>query len=124
MIKIIEKEFLKDDFILRTFTSNINIKDKIKFSKNDVYYFGNYDKNKLKEVNKYAFLDINKEYYKDMEEKIKKEFMNIEMDIKNNQKKCKEIIEKVLSKVEYYDVTKKLTNLKIINGDWIWKLNV
>ena len=43
--------------------------------------------------------------------------MNIEMDIKNNQKKCKETIEKVLSKVEYYDVTKKLTNLKIINGD-------
>ncbi len=52
MIKIIEKEFLKDDFILRTFTSNINIKDKIKFSKNDVYYFGNYDKNKLKEIEK------------------------------------------------------------------------
>ena len=39
------------------------------------------------------------------------------MDIKNNQKKCKEAIEKVLSKVEYYDVTKKLINLKIINLD-------
>lgn len=39
------------------------------------------------------------------------------MDIKNNQKKCKQAIEKVLSKMEYYDVAKKVTNLRIINGD-------
>lgn len=82
-----------------------------------IYLCNNIDKDKLKEANKYAFLDINKDYYKDMEEKIRSEFINIEMDIKDNQKKCKEAIEKVLSKVEYYDITKKLTNLKIINGD-------
>ena len=105
--KIIDAETFQDSVVLKYIIERLIL----------IYFCNNIDKNKLKEVNKYAFLDINKEYYKDMEEKIKKEFMNIEMDIKNNQKKCKEIIEKVLSKVEYYDVTKKLTNLKIINGD-------
>lgn len=105
--KIIDDETFQDSVVLKYIIERLIL----------IYFCNNIDKNKLKEVNKYAFLDINKEYYKDMEEKIKKEFMNIEMDIKNNQKKCKEIIEKVLSKVEYYDVTKKLTNLKVINGD-------
>lgn len=105
--KIINDETFKDSVVLKYIIERLIL----------IYFCNNIDKNKLKEVNKYAFLDINKEYYKDMEEKIKKEFMNIEMDIKNNQEKCKEAIEKVLSKVEYYDVTKKLTNLKIINGD-------
>lgn len=105
--KIIDAETFQDSVVLKYIIERLIL----------IYFCNNIDKNKLKEVNKYAFLDINKEYYKDMEEKIKKEFMNIEMDIKNNQKKCKETIEKVLSKVEYYDVTKKLTNLKIINGD-------
>ena len=105
--KIIDAETFQDSVVLKYIIERLIL----------IYFCNNIDKNKLKEVNKYAFLDINKEYYKDMEEKIKKESMNIEMDIKNNQKKCKETIEKVLSKVEYYDVTKKLTNLKIINGD-------
>lgn len=105
--KIIDDETFQDSVVLKYIIERLIL----------IYFCNNIDKNKSKEVNKYAFLDINKEYYKDMEEKIKKEFMNIEMDIKNNQKKCKEIIEKVLSKVEYYDVTKKLTNLKAINGD-------
>lgn len=105
--KIIDDETFQDSVVFKYIIERLIL----------IYFCNNIDKNKLKEVNKYAFLDINKEYYKDMEEKIKKEFMNIEMDIKNNQKKYKEAIEKVLSKVEYYDVTKKLTNLKIINGD-------
>ena len=105
--KIIDDETFQDSVVLKYIIERLII----------IYFCNNIDKNKLKEVNKYAFLDINKEYYKDMEEKIKNEFINIEMDIKNNQKKCKEAIEKVLSKVEYYDVTKKLINLKIINLD-------
>ena len=43
--------------------------------------------------------------------------MNIEKDIKDNQDKYKEAIEKVLTKVEYYNIAKKITSLKIINGD-------
>ena len=77
------------------------------------------DKDKLKEANKYAFLDTNKDYYNKMEDKIKKEIKIIEEESKANQKKYKEVIEKVLSKVEYYDITKKLINLKLIIGDKI-----
>lgn len=43
MIKIIEKDFLDDNFILKNLTSNINLNEKIKFNKDDVYYFGNYN---------------------------------------------------------------------------------
>lgn len=47
MIKVIEKDFLDDNFIIKSFTDNINIKDNIYFSKNNVYYFGNYKENKI-----------------------------------------------------------------------------
>ena len=82
-----------------------------------IYFCNNMDKDKLKEANKYAFLDINKDYYNKMEDIIKKEIKIIEKESKSNQKKYKKAIEKVLSKVEYYDITKKLINLKIISGD-------
>ena len=83
-------------------------------------YFCNYmDINILKEANKYAFLNINKDYYNKMEDKIKKEIKNIEIESRDNQEKYKKAIEKVLSKVEYYDISKKLLDLKIINGDKI-----
>ena len=55
MIKIIEKEFLDDNFIIKPFTSNIKINENIYFKKDDTYYFGNYKKDKLnyiKEKNK------------------------------------------------------------------------
>ena len=42
MIKVIEKDFLDDDFIIKPFTKNINLKDNIYFSKDNIYYFGNY----------------------------------------------------------------------------------
>ena len=81
-------------------------------------YFCNYmDKNKLKEVNKYAFLDINKDYYNKMEDIIKKELKEIEKESTDNQEKYKQAIEKVLSKVEYYNIAKKLIDLKLINGE-------
>ena len=52
MLKIIEKNFLEDDFIIKPFASNINIHDNIYFKKNDVYYFGNYQKNKINQIRK------------------------------------------------------------------------
>lgn len=84
-----------------------------------IYFCNNIDINILKEANKYAFLEINKDYYKEMEDKIKKEIKNIEIESRDNQEKYKKAIEKVLSKVEYYDISKKLLDLKIINGDKI-----
>ena len=47
MIKIIEKEFLDDNFIIKPFTSNIKINENIYFKKDDTYYFGNYIKEKI-----------------------------------------------------------------------------
>ncbi len=52
MLKIIEKNFLDDDFIIKPFASNINIHDNIYFKKNDVYYFGNYQKKKINQIRK------------------------------------------------------------------------
>lgn len=52
MIKIIEKEFLDDNFIIKPLAGNINVKDKIYFSKNNIYYFGNYKKDKLSIIKK------------------------------------------------------------------------
>ena len=52
MIKIIEKNKLDDDFILKTYAINLSINDKLKFNKMDVYYFGNYKKDELKVIEK------------------------------------------------------------------------
>lgn len=42
MIKVIEKDLLDDKFINKNLTSNINKDERIYFSKNNIYYFGNY----------------------------------------------------------------------------------
>ena len=47
MICAIEKNLLCDNFLNTQFLSNIGITDKINFNLNDIYYFGNYDNNKL-----------------------------------------------------------------------------
>ena len=105
--KIIDDEVFQDSVIFKYIVERLTL----------IYFCNNMNVNQLKEVNRYAFLDINKAYYEHMEEKIKNEFMNIEKNIKDNRDKFREAIEKVLSKVEYYNIAKKLTNLKIINGD-------
>lgn len=43
MIKVLEKDFLDDEFINKQFISNISLNEKLTFNKNDIYYFGNYD---------------------------------------------------------------------------------
>ena len=52
-----------------------------------------------------------------MEDIIKKELKEIEKESIDNQEKYKQAIEKVLSKVEYYNIAKKLKDLKLINGE-------
>ncbi len=47
MIKIIEKELLDDEFIIKPLAKNISLNETIYFSKNDVYYFGNYKKDAI-----------------------------------------------------------------------------
>lgn len=52
MIKVIEKDLLNDNFINKQFISNIKKDEKIYFSKNDTYYFGNYTKEGLNIIKK------------------------------------------------------------------------
>lgn len=47
MIKVIEKDFLDDNFINKSLIKNISLHDKIFFSKENIYYFGNYKPDKL-----------------------------------------------------------------------------
>lgn len=51
MIKAIEKDYLNDNYINKIIISNLKISEKINFSKNDIYYFGNYDEDKLTLIN-------------------------------------------------------------------------
>lgn len=48
MIKVLEKDYLNDNYIDKHFVENLKLKEKLKFSKNNIYYFGNYDNDKLK----------------------------------------------------------------------------
>lgn len=50
MIKILEKDFLKDNFIIKPFAKNISLSDNIYFSKNNIYYFGNYKEEHLDDI--------------------------------------------------------------------------
>lgn len=50
MIKILEKDFLKDNFIIKPFAENISLKDNIYFSKENIYYFGNYKEEHLNDI--------------------------------------------------------------------------
>lgn len=50
MIKIIEKEALDDNFIIKALASNISLHDRICFSKKNIYYFGNYKAEYLNKI--------------------------------------------------------------------------
>ena len=52
MIKVLEKDFLNDSFIIKEFADNISIKDNFKFNSNNIYYFGNYKEDKLNTIKK------------------------------------------------------------------------
>lgn len=47
MIKVIEKDLLDDEFINKKLITNISKEEKIYFSKDNIYYFGNYTKEGL-----------------------------------------------------------------------------
>ena len=52
MIKIIEMEYLDDNFINTSFCKNISLNEKITFSKGNIYYFGNYKEDKIELIKK------------------------------------------------------------------------
>ena len=52
MIKVLEQDLLDDKFIIKGLTSNIKLNDKLSFTKEDIYYFGNYTKEGLDIIRK------------------------------------------------------------------------
>ena len=58
MIKVIEKDLLNDNFINKNLTSNINKDERIYFSKNNIYYFGNYTNNLVDSELMFAFRPV------------------------------------------------------------------
>lgn len=52
MIKVIEKEYLDDNFIIKPFLHDVKINENISFDKKDTYYFGNYKDEKLDTIRK------------------------------------------------------------------------
>lgn len=110
--KIIDNENFQDIVIFKYIIEKITL----------IYFCNNIDKNKLKEANKYAFLDINKDYYNKMEDIIKQEIKDIEKESIENQEKYKKAIEKVLTKVQYYNISKKIINLKLFTEENINKI--
>ena len=64
--KIIDNENFQDIVIFKYIIEKITL----------IYFCNNIDKNKLKEANKYVFLDINKDYYKKLKEFVGNEYEN------------------------------------------------
>lgn len=50
MVVAIEKDLLNDCFSDKNFIYNLNIKDKIIFNKDNIYFFGNYNEDKLEYI--------------------------------------------------------------------------
>lgn len=110
--KIIDNENFQDIVIFKYIIEKITL----------IYFCNNIDKNKLKEANKYAFLDINKDYYNKMGDIIKQEIKESEKESIDNQEEYKKAIEKVLAKVQYYNISKKIINLKLFTDKNINKI--
>lgn len=47
MIRAIEKDLLRDNFLNNEFIKNMDVNEKMFFNLHDIYYFGNYDYNSL-----------------------------------------------------------------------------
>lgn len=90
MIKVIEKDFLDDDFIIKPFASNISINDNIYFSKNNTYYFGNYKEDKISEI-KNKILKNKKRLIKAIENGVSFIIHGNSINIFNNSFKFKDI---------------------------------
>jgi hypothetical protein len=110
--KIIDNENFQDIVIFKYIIEKLTL----------IYFCNNIDKNKIKDANKYAFLDINKDYYNKMEDIIKQDIKEIEKESIDNQEKYKKAIEKVLAKVQYYNISKKIINLKLFTEQNINKI--
>ena len=89
MIKVLEKDYLEDNYIYKSFIKNISIKDKLHFSKKDIYYFGNYNDNKINIIKK-KILRNKKNIIRAIENNVKFIIHGNSIDIFNNSFKSKD----------------------------------
>lgn len=52
MIKVLEKNYLEDEFIIKALLTDISIKNNLSLKKEDIYYFGNYKDDFLDNIKK------------------------------------------------------------------------
>src|SRR5574344_1189477 len=117
MIKVVEKDYLQDDFINKQFINNINIKDKITFSKDDIYYFGNYDEDKIKLIKK-KLLSNKKSIIRAIKNDVKFIICCNSFDMFNNHFNNKAFIKinKLLIRKHYKDnIINKIDNLDMVS---------
>src|SRR5574344_1921058 len=128
MIKVVEKDYLQDDFINKQFINNINIKDKITFSKDDIYYFGNYDEDKIKLIKK-KLLSNKKSIIRAIKNDVKFIICGNSFDMFNNHFNTKDLniytsynkkafikIKKLLIRKHYKDnIINKIDNLDMVS---------
>ena len=69
------------------------------------------DKSDILKANKYVFSEINQDFNRKQIEKMKNDFLNTEKIVKDYNQELKESLNKLLSKVEYYNLAKKLSGL-------------
>ena len=116
MIKILEKDFLNDKFIDINFIDNIKLNDKLNFSKDNIYYFGNYDEKYIHLI-KEKLIKNKKNIIKAINNNVKiilagntKEIFNNEFNIKGlNLYTCLSC--KLRKKIKNYSKIKKVNDL-------------
>ena len=120
MIKVLEVDYLEDNFINKKLVSNININDKLIFKKENIYYFGNYNKDNLNIIRK-KLLNNKKNIINAVEKGIKfiitgnsNDLFN--NDFKNNSLNLYTCYDKNIFKRKKIKNTKSNTKLKQVNN--------
>lgn len=90
LIKVIEKELLEDEFIIKSFVNNVKLNEPIYFSKDNIYYFGNYKNDSLAKIEN-KLINNKKRIIKAIENGVKFIVCGNSVDLFNNSFNHKEL---------------------------------
>ena len=116
MIKVLEKDYLEDNYIYKSFIKNISVKEKLHFNKNDIYYFGNYNDNKINIIKK-KILRNKKKIIRAIENNVKFIVHGSSIDIFNNSFKSKDFNLFTAYDKKEINIKRKKLKLKNKNSD-------